>query len=89
MLIGLYHKMLTIEKKNPLKQGLKRTYITLSNDVRHIEKKNPLKQGLKPYGMTFNMQYMSIEKKNPLKQGLKPAACRGNDTRDRLKRRIH
>ena len=36
-----------IEKKNPLKQGLKRAYSNQIVDTPTIEKKNPLKQGLK------------------------------------------
>ena len=36
-----------IEKKNPLKQGLKPPVGNPVADVMFIEKKNPLKQGLK------------------------------------------
>ena len=36
-----------IEKKNPLKQGLKLQVNQFSEHQRIIEKKNPLKQGLK------------------------------------------
>ena len=36
-----------IEKKNPLKQGLKHRYFVSYFNVTMIEKKNPLKQGLK------------------------------------------
>ena len=36
-----------IEKKNPLKQGLKQNPIPQTNKNWWIEKKNPLKQGLK------------------------------------------
>ena len=38
-----------IEKKNPLKQGLKRYIRFVFGCIFHIEKKNPLKQGLKQY----------------------------------------
>jgi len=78
-----------IEKKNPLKQGLKLLIWRCGWACLEIEKKNPLKQGLKPCVRCGLLQYFVIEKKNPLKQGLKlynPAAfgilfC--------LKRRIH
>ena len=36
-----------IEKKNPLKQGLKHIGAGRTKIIRRIEKKNPLKQGLK------------------------------------------
>ena len=36
-----------IEKKNPLKQGLKHTVFIMFDSEPQIEKKNPLKQGLK------------------------------------------
>ena len=36
-----------IEKKNPLKQGLKHTWTEIKREKNRIEKKNPLKQGLK------------------------------------------
>ena len=36
-----------IEKKNPLKQGLKPVNEVITDEDYEIEKKNPLKQGLK------------------------------------------
>ena len=38
-----------IEKKNPLKQGLKQNYFSALPISLNIEKKNPLKQGLKHF----------------------------------------
>ena len=61
-----------IEKKNPLKQGLKLIIIIPKSFENHIEKKNPLKQGLKPEAACDSNPWPCIEKKNPLKQGLKP-----------------
>ena len=63
---------MVIEKKNPLKQGLKLpSSAPLVCNVL-IEKKNPLKQGLKLDDL-YAVYYagIHIEKKNPLKQGLK------------------
>ncbi len=61
----------SIEKKNPLKQGLKLETITNKILEDLIEKKNPLKQGLKPRMEHISIMQLQIEKKNPLKQGLK------------------
>ena len=61
-----------IEKKNPLKQGLKQGSPRLPVSLIVIEKKNPLKQGLKHTRLPFRLLQYGIEKKNPLKQGLKP-----------------
>ena len=67
-------KIVNIEKKNPLKQGLKHTRVNQGDVACSIEKKNPLKQGLKPESGTKVKTCVVIEKKNPLKQGLKPSA---------------
>ena len=83
-------RVLLIEKKNPLKQGLKPLGIHRSMTSTTIEKKNPLKQGLKLSILKLLQCLTKIEKKNPLKQGLKHA----NSPPDKeaaiiLKRRIH
>ena len=62
----------TIEKKNPLKQGLKLPPGKPEYMSAKIEKKNPLKQGLKHNVIAEVRPARLIEKKNPLKQGLKP-----------------
>ena len=46
-----YISSITIEKKNPLKQGLKLLYTYRETQMSLIEKKNPLKQGLKHDGL--------------------------------------
>ena len=48
MLPSPYRSFLSIEKKNPLKQGLKPVRYNELEAAMTIEKKNPLKQGLKP-----------------------------------------
>ena len=63
--------MKRIEKKNPLKQGLKQQILPPLAWAQVIEKKNPLKQGLKPEVLEKQEVISVIEKKNPLKQGLK------------------
>ena len=78
-----------IEKKNPLKQGLKLESAKHFSPAMAIEKKNPLKQGLKlPSYFTIH-RIIFIEKKNPLKQGLKPSPVLGAYNYCGLKRRIH
>ena len=65
--------LISIEEKNPLKQGLKQRCAgwCFYSKIK-IEEKNPLKQGLK-HGAPISIHWSSspIEEKNPLKQGLK------------------
>ena len=80
---------ITIEKKNPLKQGLKHKEHPTIKPIALIEKKNPLKQGLKQNQPTLFPVLLFIEKKNPLKQGLKLESYDENEDDLKLKRRIH
>ena len=52
-------RSLRIEKKNPLKQGLKPITIKDMAAALDIEKKNPLKQGLKPTFSTMRQRIIT------------------------------
>ena len=64
--------ILSIQKQDPLKQGLKHFGFNSTYLANDIQKQDPLKQGLKQdLGGSMNI-YAIIQKQDPLKQGLKP-----------------
>ncbi len=81
---------LKIEKKNPLKQGLKQQPLSPHLFNLPIEKKNPLKQGLKQYTDQVDSKFCGYWKEESIKTRIETFIGIYLSSRDKwLKRRIH